>query len=90
MYKTIVIRILLFITGHVKERNCSRANVYVSNGRIIRHVGEHSHSLNSDAVKANSLLNEMVHEAETTQNTTKNIISSAVSNKEVSMLAALP
>ena len=57
--------------------------VHVSDSRIIRHVGEPTHGLNSEAVKANSLLNEMVHEAETTQNTTRNIISSAVSSRRI-------
>lgn len=81
-----------FITGHCGRKNCCHAKFRVSNGGIIRHVGEHTHGHgpNSDAVKANSLLNEMVHEAETTQNTTRNIISSSVNNKENSVLAALP
>jgi hypothetical protein len=69
MYTTTVVRMILFFTGHVKEKNCC-AKVHVSNGRIFRDVGEHTHGPNADAVKANSLLNEMVHKAETTQNTT--------------------
>lgn len=73
-----------------ERKVCCRAKIHVSNDRIIRHVGEHTHGPNVDAVKANTLINDMVKQAETTQNSTRNIISSAVSTQEDGVLASLP
>jgi hypothetical protein len=72
-----------------RESSC-RAKIHASNDIIIKHVGDHTHGPNVDAVEANVLLNDMVHEAETTQHTTRNLIRSAVSNQDDSVLATLP
>jgi hypothetical protein len=82
MYQTTVIRMLLFITGRVKEKpDVVRKFMYLTVEPLGMSVNTHMHGPNSDAVKANSLLNGMVHEAET-------IISSAVSNREDSTVGS--
>ena len=55
-----------------------RAKIHVSNDRIVKHVGEHTHAADVNAVKANVLLDNMKHDAETSNDTTRNIIRDAV------------
>jgi hypothetical protein len=43
------------------RKTCCHAKVHVSNGRIVRHVIEHTHGPNVDEVTARTIFNEMVH-----------------------------
>ena len=67
-----------------------RAKIHVSNDRIVKHVGEHTHAADVNAVKASVLLENMKHDAETSNDTTRNIIRDAVGQQDDGVLAALP
>lgn len=73
-----------------ERKTICRAKIHVSNDRIISQVGDHTHGPDRDVVKASALVTDMVQQAETTQNTTRGIISSSVCNQEEGVLAALP
>jgi hypothetical protein len=73
-----------------EQKNQCRAKVHVSNGRVIKHVGEHTHRADANTVKASVLVADMKHEAETSHDTTRNIIRDAVRQQDDGVLAALP
>lgn len=73
-----------------EKKGFCRAKIHVSNDRVISVVGEHTHEPDVNAVKASVVLDDIRREAETSQNSTRNLIRDAVANKDDGVLAALP
>jgi hypothetical protein len=73
-----------------EKKGFCRAKVHVSNDRVISAVGEHTHEPVINAVKASVVIDDLRREAETSQNSTQNLIRDAVANKDDGVVAALP
>jgi hypothetical protein len=73
-----------------EKKGLCRAKIHISNDRVIRAVGDHTHEPDINAVKASVVIDDIRREAETSQNSTRNLIRDAVANKDDSVLAALP
>ena len=73
--------------GSVQYWTCEKKGfcgdkIHVSNGRVATTVGDHTHEPGVNAVKASVLMDDVKREAETSQDTTRNIIRDAVRNKD--------
>lgn len=73
-----------------EEKIFCRAKVHVSNDKVIRAIGNHTHGPSVQAVNAQIIVNEIDREATQSQHTARNIIRDAVCNKDDGVLAALP
>ena len=65
-----------------EKKGFCRAKIHVSNDRVVRVVGEHTHEPDVNAVKASVLMDDIKREAETSQDITRNIIRDAVRNQD--------
>ena len=73
-----------------EQKKFCKAKVHVSNDRVIRAIGDHTHGPDVNSVKARQLLNTVKRDAETSRDSTRNIIRDAVCQQDDGVLAALP